>query len=200
MSQTNSHIVPVSDALRLVLASGKLHSEMHAGLWMDKYVPSWNSEKPIGDWSNRVQRPAVEEIVRLSQNSPKNLDYAKLLARHQLETHREPAKTFLATAISSFALHLARASALENASVCLHPIYGFAYIPGSGLKGMAHAYACEIWLPTQPDIKLAWRQIDDVFGWANTRDRRDRRDRQRPGHDLAGQRPEPGRCATRLPR
>ena len=32
-------------------------------------------------------------------------------------------------------LHLARASALENAGLCLHPLYGFTYLPGTGLKG-----------------------------------------------------------------
>ncbi len=48
-------------------------------------------------------------------------------------------------------LHLARASALENAGLCLHPIYGFAFLPGTGLKGLARAYAETVWLPSQTD-------------------------------------------------
>ena len=44
-------------------------------------------------------------------------------------------------------LHLVRASALENAGICLHPLYGFVYLPGTGLKGMARAYAETVWLP-----------------------------------------------------
>ena len=166
MCQAKNHVVPIAVTPRTILESGKLQNEMHAGLWMDKFVQSWNQQDPTKDWQNSVQRPAIEEVVRLSQNSPKNLDFAKLLARHRLLTHREPTKTFLATAISPFALHLARASSLENASVCLHPIYGFAYIPGSGLKGMAHAYACEIFLPTQADPEQAWSDICNVFGHA----------------------------------
>ena len=39
------------------------------------------------------------------------------------------------------AAHLSRATAVENASLCLHPIYGFPYLPATGLKGLAHAYA-----------------------------------------------------------
>ena len=46
MKQTNSHIVLVSDAQRAILESGKLQTEMHAGLWMDKYVPAWNQLDP----------------------------------------------------------------------------------------------------------------------------------------------------------
>lgn len=42
------------------------------------------------------------------------------------------------------AAHLARPNALENASLCLHPVYGFPYLPGSGLKGLAQAYAHRI--------------------------------------------------------
>lgn len=74
--------------------------------------------------------------------------------------------TFICQTLTPLTLHLSRASALENAGICLHRIYGFVYLPGSGLKGMARAYAETVWLPTQPDQKQAWRQIEDVFGWA----------------------------------
>lgn len=63
-------------------------------------------------------------------------------------------------------LHLARASALENAGICLHPVYGFPYLPGSGLKGVARAYAEAVWLKEQPDKQAAWQQLEDIFGWA----------------------------------
>src|SRR5581483_6165314 len=79
---------------------------------------------------------------------------------------------FSSTTTGPLTLHLARASALENAGICLHPLYGFASLPGSALKGMARAYAETIWLPTQTDQKQAWRQIEDVFGWAPNPDRR----------------------------
>ena len=80
-------------------------------------------------------------------------------------------RPFPAVTIGPLTLHLARASALENAGICLHPLYGFAYLPGSGLKGMAHAYSETVWLPAQTNQKQAWRQIEDVFGWAPNPDR-----------------------------
>jgi CRISPR-associated protein Cmr6 len=61
-------------------------------------------------------------------------------------------------------LHLARASVLENASLCLHPIYGFPYLPGTGLKGLARAWAETVWADSQPDAIEAWRRIHEVFG------------------------------------
>ncbi|MDP2323233.1 MAG: type III-B CRISPR module RAMP protein Cmr6, partial [Gammaproteobacteria bacterium] len=45
------------------------------------------------------------------------------------------------TSTSALAPHLARAGSFENAGLCLHPLYGFAYLPGTGLKGMARAWA-----------------------------------------------------------
>jgi CRISPR-associated protein Cmr6 len=88
---------------------------------------------------------------------------------------------FRCTTTGPLTLHLARASALENAGICLHPLYGFVYLPGSGLKGMARAYAETVWLPTQFEADAngqpvspaegqkaaaAWDQIEQVFGWA----------------------------------
>ena len=45
------------------------------------------------------------------------------------------ATRFKATTVGPLTLHLARASGLENAGIHLHPIYGFASLPSSGLKG-----------------------------------------------------------------
>ena len=70
------------------------------------------------------------------------------------------------TTTGPLTLHLSRPAALENAGICLHPLYGFAYLPGSGLKGMARAYAETVWLATQADPIQAWLQINNVFGWA----------------------------------
>ncbi len=63
-------------------------------------------------------------------------------------------------------LHLARASGLENAGIHVHPVYGFACLPGSWLQGMARAYAETVWWPGQPDPAVARERIRAVFGWA----------------------------------
>src|SRR5262249_27750866 len=74
--------------------------------------------------------------------------------------------------------------------------YGFVYLPGSGLKGMARAYAETLWLSTQTDRHAAWRTIEDVFGWAPNRDRQkqiraaDHPATRRPLYDAAPLTPE----------
>ncbi|WP_424831266.1 type III-B CRISPR module RAMP protein Cmr6 [Ruegeria sp.] len=64
----------------------------------------------------------------------------------------------------SLTLHLARANALENAGVALHPIYGFAWLPGTGLKGMTRAWAETAWKPGEPDQQAAEDRINEAFG------------------------------------
>lgn len=76
---------------------------------------------------------------------------------------------FINTCRSRIALHLSRAGGLENANCCLHPIHGFAYLPGSGLKGLAHAYAAHLWesgqVPKEQRGAFA-EEVEDIFGWA----------------------------------
>ena len=51
------------------------------------------------------------------------------------------ARTFEGKTVAPLSLHLSRSATFENAGLALHPLYGFAWIPGSGLKGLARAYA-----------------------------------------------------------
>ena len=74
------------------------------------------------------------------------------------------AHRFRARTLGPMTLHLARSGALENAGIALHPLYGFVWLPGSGLKGMARAWAETIWAPAQPDAQAAWATIFAVFG------------------------------------
>jgi CRISPR-associated protein Cmr6 len=94
------------------------------GLLLDKFAPSWNERPGNEKFSEHVQRETVDEVAQLSTNKPHDLDYDRLFARQQQS--RPGAATFRATTIGPLTLHLARASALENAGICLHPIYGFA--------------------------------------------------------------------------
>ncbi len=146
--------------------------DRHPGLQLDKLsVP--------GDQT--AQKRALEDVCRSLGDD--NLLEAMGNRRQQM-LHALPGFcTFSCKTIAPLTLHLSRASALENAGICLHPIYGFAYLPGSGLKGMARAYAETVWLPAQTDQKHAWRQIEDVFGWAPNPDRiRQVKDPAHPAH------------------
>src|SRR5436309_291433 len=154
-------ITPLPESVR-----GLLHHNTHPGLLLDKYIASYDADASPGKLSERVQRPAVEAVAALSQAAPPGFAFDELSERRGRVLRGLSAREVTAVTSGPFTLHLARASALENAGICLHPVYGFVYLPGSGLKGMAHAFACEVWLPAQTDRAAAWQTICEVFGWA----------------------------------
>jgi CRISPR-associated protein Cmr6 len=161
-------IVPLPESLRR-----HRDSCTHAGLLLDKFVKSYDpSGQETKKWQEAVQRPTALDVVRLSQRAPATFDFRALAQRWTSALSALSAVTFHGTTTGPLTLHLARASALENAGICLHPLYGFTYLPGSGLKGMARAYAETVWLLAHTDQRQAWRQIEDVFGWAPNPDRR----------------------------
>lgn len=129
-------------------------SMRHPGLQLDKLSPP-------GD--QKLQLQAIQRVCGASG------DVALLrgVSRRRSQMLAACSATrFEATTVGPLTLHLARASGLENAGIHLHPIYGFACLPGSGLKGMARAYAETVWCEDQSDQAAAWRRIRAVFGWA----------------------------------
>jgi len=90
------------------------------------------------------------------------------LPRREATLQALGARTFRMRTLWRLTLHLARSSVLENAGLALHPVYGFAYLPGSGLKGLASAYAETVWklAPEQKDKDRAAQTIARIFGWA----------------------------------
>jgi len=153
----NSLILPES-TVRLI--NGAADTHRHPGLQLDKIsIP--------GD--QQAQKTALDQVRKIPGDSAL---LASLIQRRKRTLESLPAaSSFRCETTGPLTLHLSRASALENAGICLHPLYGFAYLPGSGLKGMACAFAETVWLPTQADPKQAWRQIEAVFGWAPSSDR-----------------------------
>ncbi|HYT92681.1 MAG TPA: type III-B CRISPR module RAMP protein Cmr6 [Gemmataceae bacterium] len=146
--------VPVPSSLRELLRRVPL-AERHPGLQLDRFhAPCPQQEQ---------QRDILAEIASIGPNQPL-LDELRQRWRTGLDHLHAVFED--CTTSAPLTLHLARASSLENAGLCLHPIYGFTYLPGTGLKGMAHAYACEVWLPTQRDHNAAWDAICKVFGRA----------------------------------
>ncbi len=142
----------------------RLRHNTHPGLMLDKYAASWDPGAGAGKHSERVQKPALEAVAGLCQNAPAGLDLPALSARRERLLIGLHANVFQCVTTGPLTLHLARASALENAGICLHPLYGFVYLPGSGLKGMTRAYAALVWKPAQPDAAAAQAAIESVFG------------------------------------
>lgn len=147
----NSLILPQS-AADLVETAGI--SGRNPGLQLDKLSPP-------GD--QRSQRSAIDIVCRAAGDEGLLQD---LFARRATMMTELAAHRFQATTTGPLTLHLARAAGLENAGIYLHPIYGFACLPGSGLKGMTRAYAETIWLADQDDQAAAWLSIQEVFGTA----------------------------------
>ncbi|ACJ00844.1 type III-B CRISPR module RAMP protein Cmr6 [Rhodospirillum centenum] len=104
--------------------------ERHPGLQLDKFS--------VGGAQKDLQAEALKEVCA-TKGDKAALDWA--LKRRNAMLDALGATRFEATTEGPLTLHLSRASALENAGICLHPLHGFCYLPGSGLKGMARAWA-----------------------------------------------------------
>ena len=126
----------------------------HAGLQLDKLSAAGEME---------LQKRALTDVTRTATDE---MLLRTLLDRRRLMLDGLRATRLVMTTRGSLTLHLSRSGALENAGIALHPLYGFVYLPGSGVKGMTRAWAETVWAPTQPDPERAWRQIEAAFGWS----------------------------------
>ncbi len=156
--------IPVPRSLRLLLDTLKRDSSRHPGLMLDRFLQPCPKQEQQRDVLNLVAGLSGDKTLLDEQFQRRKFYLQALNAKHWSRTTE-----------ATLTLHLARANALENAGLCLHPIYGFAYLPGTGLKGMARAFAETVWLPAQSNKITAWQQIERVFGWAPGSDEIDRR-------------------------
>ena len=92
---------------------------INPGLRLDKYVTAGTMD----------QQQAQLRKLRLNEDTADPDVHAEVLARRKSALGAGAVWTRITS--DSLALHLARASILENASICLHPIYGFPYLPGT---------------------------------------------------------------------
>ncbi len=89
-----------------------------------------------------AQKKAIEDVTNTAKDS--SLLQQLIARRTMLLTGNKtvmPCENWAQETSSPLTLHLSRSNALENAGLALHPVYGFAYLPGSGLKGMARSAA-----------------------------------------------------------
>ncbi|MBF0290829.1 MAG: type III-B CRISPR module RAMP protein Cmr6 [Nitrospinae bacterium] len=122
----------------------------------------------------KQQEKQKEVLNKVAELNNKSFGEFKNWLKRRNDSLLPNALTWECRTTGPLTLHLSRASALENAGICLHPIYGFVYLPGSGLKGMARAYAETIWLADQKDKQTAFNDIESVFGWApHSNDKKD---------------------------
>lgn len=112
------------------------------GLLFNKYFYCWQANWQSNEELNKVFRKDIEVITL----NPRFNDYIQPLAIRQkaviasLESSGWHVAYFEATTDSRLIIGLGGTSVIET-GMTLHPLYGFPYLPGSGLKGLARAYA-----------------------------------------------------------
>lgn len=152
--------IPIPQQTARVFESAPRNLSKHPGLLLDKFVDSFRPEA-VNKWQEGVQKPTIELAIKQTIDEK---FWATVSARHDAMT--ASATRFDARTTGPLTMHLSRAGALENAGLCLHPIYGFAYLPGTGLKGLARAYAETI---AKPAGEASLADILTVFGKSPTR-------------------------------
>lgn len=111
------------------------------GLLFNKYVYSWEKDWQMKEEDTRKFR---EDVSKSSFNNAKkyvlatyNRQKATLKSLKSSGYYVEP---FEMTTDSRLIIGLGGTSVIET-GITLHPLYGFPYLPASGLKGLARAYA-----------------------------------------------------------
>lgn len=112
---------------REVLKGVKVQSDTHAGLWLDKYMSSFQE--------SNAKRDLVEQVSK--RISPLYKDF---FHRWEQTLEKAGAKTRKAEVKGRLAINLGAEAVLET-SISLNHTYGVPYIPGSALKGLAAHYA-----------------------------------------------------------
>ena len=124
----------------------KMSGGWHPALLLDKYTA------PPREKSGGGQKEALEKILRAGQAS----DLLNAALDRQSWSFTNASVLNLETA-GPLTIHLSRPNALENAGLAFHPVYGFVYLPGSGLKGMTRAWAEQV-------VKADEADIERIFG------------------------------------
>lgn len=120
-------------------------AQCHPGLLLDKWHDPWSTNKTF----------AREQLKRVIAAARDNALLRRARARFAEGT---PACVRWTRRTSGpLTLHLSRAGSFENAGICLHPVYGFAYLPGTSLKGLARAYARSV-------VRAVPADVEEVLG------------------------------------
>ncbi|MGC1378519.1 MAG: type III-B CRISPR module RAMP protein Cmr6 [Anaerolineales bacterium] len=123
-------------------------SGVHAGLWIDKYLPM--QAKGLGELKAKHFAQTVRQVDAL---------YKAFFDRWKKSLTEAGAQTHEAAVLGRLAIGLGGESVLET-SISLHRTYGVPYIPGSALKGLAAHYAAKRlgdgWKPETEAYKIVF--------------------------------------------
>jgi CRISPR-associated protein Cmr6 len=145
------------------------------GLFLDKYIGYIPNQPPEPGkaWLGKGFVPFYSNVTHSSE-------YQRAFQRYRerwLGLVNDCGATTLDLQVAwRTAMHLGRTSVLENATTALQRNYGFPYLPGTGLKGVAHAFAEWLLLQNQaellttyfegeiPDRPALFKLIKELFG------------------------------------
>lgn len=113
-------------------------SERHPGLLMDVLTPHVDEKFESFDQQDG-QKPHLDRIVKAAKAF--GAMHGQALLGRWADIEAAAHLTWDLTTVWRLAAHLSRPTALENAALCMHPVYGFPYLPGNGLKGLCLTYA-----------------------------------------------------------
>ena len=127
--------------------------DRNPGLQLDKLSPAGNQEQ---------NATSLDDVTQCSGDQVL-LD--SLFARRATMLDTLGARRFRGKTVGAMTLHLSRSGVFENAGIALHPVYGFPWIPGSGLKGMTRAWAETVRMPApEGNPKDAEWTVGAAFG------------------------------------
>jgi CRISPR-associated protein Cmr6 len=129
----------------------------NAGLWYDKFCDRWNAGwNSLGDGG---KRDWIATIANLDGSAAKRLGDRELLdeavVRQADLVRMRGGKTLQLATVWRFASGLGRSHPVEN-GFAWHHVLGAPYLPGSGVKGVARAWA--VW------SGFAASDIERIFG------------------------------------
>jgi|GEM_PF-722664 len=143
-SDTRSVLIPQANNMTRLLKTTNL------GLLFNKFVFAWSD-----DWTTEVKinkekvNLKADFIKKVKENDAYSTTNKELVSSVQsrqtamlqnLQSSDWYVESFEARTDSRLIIGLGGTSVIET-GITLHPLYGFPYIPASGLKGLARAYA-----------------------------------------------------------
>ncbi len=161
-SDTRSVLMPQANNMIGVLKTSNL------GLLFNKFVfawpDDWTTEEKINREKVNLKAAFIEKVKENGTYSTANKELISSVQSRQeailqnLQSSGWHVEPFNAKTDSRLIIGLGGTSVIET-GMTLHPLYGFPYLPGSGLKGLARAYA-EIALETKP----SGEDLREIFG------------------------------------
>ena len=169
--------LPVPSDTRLVLmpqannATGVLKTT-NLGLLFNKFVFAWSDNWTTEEKTNRekvnLKADFIKKVKENSTYSTANKELVSSVQSRQkamlqaLQASGWYVEPFEATTDSRLIIGLGGTSVIET-GMTLHPLYGFPYLPGSGLKGLARAHA-EIAIEHEPTEEEFRKELREIFG------------------------------------